>query len=632
MILTSGTWSVGPQLGGTQARLGPRVSPRDGASQWAASCPILCAAVSPESERRAELSLMARKEATGAPKAGLDRRRVGERLEASVAGLQELRLLRERHEETVRRLLREAGGDGRRSPAALKAPAGAGIRQGPSLTSGELGRIPLQAGFELGDLREACPADSSLAREMGPLSDAPSCEELSGELWRDDRGEQAGGRAAVVSPRLELGSNTRLAERAHDNDDSDSRPSSGFYDVSDGTSSSLSTSCPSVYSEGPGGSLWSVHSSCQLPWLGTGRSRPRSTDDGRPTELDMRAPEGEVCWANRRGKVSQRPVSAGELTLLRCYCGNTRTPSSCSSSTRPEPRFRCDLVSRNGGETYRYPSPLHAVALQSPLFTSSSPQPKEEDSSSMPREANPARPKACQQARRERLDRYICGLVMRLRCGHSAANFPSLSGGWKGRPGGPDRSGPQEEGRIPSPSASEGSQWPVPPEEREEEDSAPLYRGRHLNRQLVRCPEAGERAGQGRRGELLKQLSGGRKSAASRCRSETNLASASLHMPGFEPDPGAVSARRRQKWASVLEIPAPGWPRKAGLLSQAQAFLGRHQRPPSSSNSLPPPLRGAETLPRLAPVSEGRFHRSKSFRELRRKVQLSFRPWPLKAK
>lgn len=33
-----------------------------------------------------------------------------------------------------------------------------------------------------------------------------------------------------------------------------------------------------------------------------------------------------------------------------------------------DPKYQCDLVSRGGREVYPYPSPLHAVALQSPLF------------------------------------------------------------------------------------------------------------------------------------------------------------------------------------------------------------------------------------------------------------------------
>ncbi|XP_023978288.1 dapper homolog 2-like [Physeter macrocephalus] len=34
-----------------------------------------------------------------------------------------------------------------------------------------------------------------------------------------------------------------------------------------------------------------------------------------------------------------------------------------------DPKYQCDLVSKGGREVYPYPSPLHAVALQSPLFT-----------------------------------------------------------------------------------------------------------------------------------------------------------------------------------------------------------------------------------------------------------------------
>lgn len=32
------------------------------------------------------------------------------------------------------------------------------------------------------------------------------------------------------------------------------------------------------------------------------------------------------------------------------------------------PKYQCDLVSKNGSDVYRYPSPLHAVAVQSPMF------------------------------------------------------------------------------------------------------------------------------------------------------------------------------------------------------------------------------------------------------------------------
>lgn len=52
------------------------------------------------------------------------------------------------------------------------------------------------------------------------------------------------------------------------------------------------------------------------------------------------------------------------------------TSSSSTASLHPKPqldsRYCTDLVSRRTKEVYPYPSPLHAVALQSPLFTSQS--------------------------------------------------------------------------------------------------------------------------------------------------------------------------------------------------------------------------------------------------------------------
>lgn len=41
---------------------------------------------------------------------------------------------------------------------------------------------------------------------------------------------------------------------------------------------------------------------------------------------------------------------------------------SCPKSADVNPKYQCDLVSKNGNDVYRYPSPLHAVAVQSPMF------------------------------------------------------------------------------------------------------------------------------------------------------------------------------------------------------------------------------------------------------------------------
>lgn len=68
------------------------------------------------------------------------------------------------------------------------------------------------------------------------------------------------------------------------------------------------------------------------------------------------------------------------------------SPSSTSTlHPRPQldPRYCTDLVSRRSKEVYAYPSPLHAVALQSPIFTSQS---QEQSASSSPEESQSDEP------------------------------------------------------------------------------------------------------------------------------------------------------------------------------------------------------------------------------------------------
>lgn len=50
---------------------------------------------------------------------------------------------------------------------------------------------------------------------------------------------------------------------------------------------------------------------------------------------------------------------------------DARKPSVCTSlkTSAVDPKFQSNLVSRNGNEVYNFPSPLHAVALQSPIFS-----------------------------------------------------------------------------------------------------------------------------------------------------------------------------------------------------------------------------------------------------------------------
>ncbi|KAF3845382.1 hypothetical protein F7725_008545 [Dissostichus mawsoni] len=46
----------------------------------------------------------------------------------------------------------------------------------------------------------------------------------------------------------------------------------------------------------------------------------------------------------------------------------TLDPLSSVASCDSQSKYHCDLVAKNGSEVYRYPSPLHAVAVQSPVF------------------------------------------------------------------------------------------------------------------------------------------------------------------------------------------------------------------------------------------------------------------------
>ncbi|XP_071282287.1 dapper homolog 1 isoform X4 [Agelaius tricolor] len=178
-----------------------------------------------------------------------ERQRTRERLEATLAGLGELEYLRQRQELLVKSLLlRRPAGAGPGAQGGRGEPPG----EGPPARSLEekfLEENILLLRRQLNCLRRR---DAGLLNQLQELDKQISDLRLDVEKTTDEHLE------------------------------TDSRPSSGFYELSDGASGSLSNSSNSVFN---------VH-----------------------------------------------------------------------------PKYQCDLVSKNGNDIYRYPSPLHAVAVQSPMF------------------------------------------------------------------------------------------------------------------------------------------------------------------------------------------------------------------------------------------------------------------------
>nr|XP_017500487.2 dapper homolog 2 isoform X1 [Manis javanica] len=284
----------------------------------------------------------------GAPgPAGWDRRRVGARLRAALAGLHELQGLRARQQARVRGALAMLPAP---APPATRGPRAHELRLDAALTA-------LQE--QLNHLRHQ---DIGLKTHLDQLD-----QQIS---------------------ELQLGMRRTSAEGL----DSDSRPSSGFYELSDGGSCSLSASCTSVCSD-------RVSSlSTLLPTTLT--SRP-SVGDCRPRSADETTVHGAPlsAWrpqAAEEGSARPRPVSTGDLErVIAAEVGLQKA----SAGPRPashlchvlDPKYQQDLVSKGGREAYLYPSPLHAVALQSPLFALTRETPQR-DSPSPPREPPPGSP------------------------------------------------------------------------------------------------------------------------------------------------------------------------------------------------------------------------------------------------
>ncbi|KAG5266437.1 hypothetical protein AALO_G00232060 [Alosa alosa] len=276
---------------------------------------------------------------TGA--AGIDRGRVGERLHAALAGLQELHFLKEKQADMVHWAL----------------------------------RIDRE---ETTDLCQSNPVDAEEQRLEATLT---ALKQQLTRLRRQDVGLKT--HLQQLDQQIsELKLDVCKASTEHL--ESDSRPSSGFFELSDGGSGSLSNSCTSVYSACLSSSS---QSNLQVfytpnPAVNDDASRRRSADEPTahtdpPRGTGIRLGSSRLRTGmpgSERGR--QRPVSTGDLERMMtpgmgyCKSADIRT-SPLSSNLRnmnADVKYQSSLVSRGGTEVYRYPSPLHAVALQSPIF------------------------------------------------------------------------------------------------------------------------------------------------------------------------------------------------------------------------------------------------------------------------
>lgn len=234
-----------------------------------------------------------------------ERQRTRERLEATLAGLGELEYLRHRQEGLVK--------------AALSPGARSMARPEPrSLEERILEENILLLRKQLNCLRR---------RDAGLLTQLHELDKQISDLRID------------------------VEKTPNEQNETDSRPSSGFYELSDGTSGSLSNSSNSVFSE----CLSSCHS---------------STCFGSPLEASLTIPEGRpkstddlLDWIDH--KEGQNDDQASSVVRRSMSAPNS---SSTDVVADVHPRYQCDLVSKNGSDVYRYPSPLHAVAVQSPMF------------------------------------------------------------------------------------------------------------------------------------------------------------------------------------------------------------------------------------------------------------------------
>lgn len=128
------------------------------------------------------------------------------------------------------------------------------------------------------------------------------------------------------------------------------------------------------------------------------------------------------------------------ISSIVALLNSTSPPTSFHSKCQLDPRYCTDLVSRRTKEVYSYPSPLHAVALQSPLFTSQNQEQSTSTSTeghqndelveSNAGEAVPSQPKQpATLASQTHLEQYISRLARqyRSRVTSSTSDLPSVA-------------------------------------------------------------------------------------------------------------------------------------------------------------------------------------------------------------
>ncbi|XP_041668195.1 dapper homolog 1 [Cheilinus undulatus] len=299
------------------------------------------------------LQRSARREADGSERP----RAARERLEATVSGLGELELLRRRQEELVRAVLREEEEEEQEREEEEEER-----RREVQLSSEEklLEENILLLRKQLNCLRR---------RDTGLINQLQELDRQISDLRLD-------------------------TERSHDPPETDSRPSSGFYELSDGALGSLSNSSNSVFSE------------CFCSTTETD-GRLLSTDE-LVSCLDCDGLIGGFCDDSAFCGTVRRSLSAPQPPTI-----DPAPPDSQS-------KFQCDLVAPNGSEVYRYPSPLHAVAVQSPVFlqkVSPDAVSREEEGGALkidcvPQSSSWTAPSSSSLTQK-RLDGYILGLLQR---------------------------------------------------------------------------------------------------------------------------------------------------------------------------------------------------------------------------